>query len=90
MVMHCCYAAFEEWAIEESWAELALPSSREAQEYFREFRSSATPLSEQTSSSADSSVVQGMIEELHMILKSARFSATVLVRLRSIPRSKSL
>lgn len=71
-------AAFENWAVEESWAHLVLPSDDEAREYFAGFRSSAAPLND-PSSSADSEIVQGMVAELHIIMKSARFSATLLV-----------
>ena len=79
--------AFEEWAVEESWAQLALPTEQEAAEYFASFRpSSSSSLDETPSTSADSNVVQGMIEELHMVMKSARFSATVLVSMTPWPQ----
>ncbi len=71
-------AAFEEWAVEEGWAQLVLPSRQEAEEYFTNFRLNKAV--EGASAAQDEDIVQGMVDELHMVMKSVRFSAATLVR----------
>jgi len=72
------FAAFEEWAVEEGWAQLVLPSTEEAEEYFVNFRLNKAVA--HTSAVEDENIVQGMVDELHMVMKSVRFSVATLVK----------
>ena len=78
-------AAFEEWAVEEGWAQLVLPTKEEAAEYFARFRMPASLNPDRMI--VEEEVVQGMVEELHMVMKSVRFSAATIVSL--LPNSSS-
>ena len=69
--------AFEEWAVEEGWAQLVLPSKEEAAEYFARFRAPSNLNPDSTL--VDEEIVQGMVDELHMVMKSVRFSAATIV-----------
>lgn len=63
--------------MEEGWAQLVLPTKEEAAEYFARFR---TPSSLNPDSTiVDEEIVQGMVDELHMVMKSVRFSAATIV-----------
>lgn len=76
-------SVFEEWATEEGWAQLVLPTKGEADEYFARFRSPASLNPD--SMILDEEIVQGMVDELHMVMKSVRFSAALLVSIRLAP-----
>lgn len=73
--------AFEEWAVEEGWAQLVLPSKDEATEYFAKFRPAATLNPDRLIE--EEGIVQGMVDELNMVIKSVRFSAATIVRFQS-------
>lgn len=68
--------AFEDWAVEEGWAQLVLPSKEEAEEYFVNFRLNKAV--DHASMVEDENIVQGMVDELHMVMKSVRFSVATL------------
>lgn len=69
--------AFEEWAVEEGWAQLVLPTKEEAAEYFARFRTPASLNPDRMI--VEEEVVQGMVDELHIVMKSVRFSAATIV-----------
>ncbi len=55
-----------------------LPSKEEAAEYFARFRTPTSLNPDRMIIEED--VVQGMVDELHMVMKSVRFSAATIVR----------
>ena len=73
--------AFEEWALEKGWAQLVLPTRAEAAEYFAGFRAAPPDMGALRPEflEVDEDVVQGMVDELHRVMQSARFSTAVLV-----------
>ena len=67
--------------MEQGWAQLVLPTKAEAAEYFARFRQ-APPDADALRPGVveiDEDVVEGMIDETHRIMQSARFSVAVLV-----------
>lgn len=55
-----------------------LPTKEEAAEYFARFRTPASLNPDRMI--MEEEVVQGMVDELHMVMKSVRFSAATIVR----------
>ena len=71
--------------MDEGWARLVLPSREEAEEYFAQFRQNRAVAD--PGAAEDEDVVQGMVDELHMVMKSVRFSEAALVRAPPSPPS---
>lgn len=75
--------------MEQGWAHLVLPTQAEASQYFASFRGAPpdTGALGQEFLELDEEVIQGMVDELHRVMRSARFSSAVLVGAASHSRS---